>query len=229
MNLIDEVYACNPDVLLMDLTPDLNLGVLVELQRHIPSSRIVLWVRGMATELAYQAIEHGVRGILRKTQSPEILLKCLRMVADGGLWFEETLKTSFTSMRTVSLTRREGQLVSLLSQGLKKQGNRRHSLYLRGHCKGLPLPPVPQVGRQGPVRTGPVRLEEYARGRDGRGGSAAGFGAASEKRWQTVAMAALPGHGEAAGEGAGSGRSIGMMGRRDFPAAQREVGGGCSR
>ena len=121
MNLIDEVYACNPDVLLMDLTPDLNLGVLVELQRHIPNSRIVLWVRAMATELAYQAIEHGVRGIMRKTQSPEILLKCLRMVADGGLWFEETLKTSLTGMRTVSLTRREGQLVSLLSQGLKNK------------------------------------------------------------------------------------------------------------
>jgi DNA-binding NarL/FixJ family response regulator len=121
MNLIDEVYACNPDVLLMDLTPELNLGVLVELQRHIPSSRIVLWVRAMSTELAYQAIEHGVRGILRKTHPPEVLLKCLQMVADGGLWFEETLKTSFTSMRTVSLTRREGQLVSLLSQGLKNK------------------------------------------------------------------------------------------------------------
>jgi DNA-binding CsgD family transcriptional regulator len=43
------------------------------------------------------------------------------MVAEGGLWFEETLKTSFTSMRTVSLTRRESQLVSLLSQGLKNK------------------------------------------------------------------------------------------------------------
>ncbi len=121
LNLIDEVHTTSPDVLLMDLTPDLNLGVLVELQRHIPSSRIVLWVRVMSTELAYQAIEHGVRGILRKTQSPEVLLKCLRMVADGGLWFEETLKTSFTSMRTISLTRRESQLVSLLSQGLKNK------------------------------------------------------------------------------------------------------------
>jgi DNA-binding NarL/FixJ family response regulator len=121
LNLIEEVHTTSPDVLLMDLTPDLNLGVLVELQRHIPSSRIVLWVRVMSTELAYQAIEHGVRGILRKTQSPEVLLKCLRMVADGGLWFEETLKTSFTSMRTISLTRRESQLVSLLSQGLKNK------------------------------------------------------------------------------------------------------------
>jgi two-component system, NarL family, nitrate/nitrite response regulator NarL len=121
MNLVQEVHSAQADVLLMDLTPELNLGVLVELQRHIPNSRIVLWVRVMSTELAYQAIEHGVRGILRKTQSPEVLIKCLRMVADGGLWFEETLKTSFTSMRTISLTRRESQLVSLLSQGLKNK------------------------------------------------------------------------------------------------------------
>jgi DNA-binding CsgD family transcriptional regulator len=43
------------------------------------------------------------------------------MVAEGGLWFEEALKASFTTMRTISLTRRESQLVSLLSQGLKNK------------------------------------------------------------------------------------------------------------
>jgi DNA-binding NarL/FixJ family response regulator len=91
------------------------------MQRQVPSARIVLWVRNISTELAYQAMEHGVRGILRRTQATDTFPKCLRMVAEGGLWFEETLKTSFTSMRTVSLTRRESQLVSLLSQGLKNK------------------------------------------------------------------------------------------------------------
>jgi two-component system nitrate/nitrite response regulator NarL len=120
-DLAGEIQATSPDVLLMDLTPDLTFGVLLDLQRRFPGSRIVLWVRTISTELAYQSIEHGVRGILRKTHSPDVLLKCLQMVADGGLWFEETLKASFTSMRTVSLTRRESQLVGLLSQGLKNK------------------------------------------------------------------------------------------------------------
>ena len=110
-----------PDVLLMDLMPDLTFGVLVDLQRRFPGAKVVLWVRSISTELAYQAIEHGVRGILRKTLSPETLIKCLQMVAEGGLWFEEALKSNFLSVRTVALTRRESQLVSLLSQGLKNK------------------------------------------------------------------------------------------------------------
>ena len=59
------------------------------------------------------------RDMLGLATNPIPVKAAMRMVAEGGLWFEETLKTSFTSMRTVSLTRRESQLVSLLSQGLK--------------------------------------------------------------------------------------------------------------
>ncbi len=120
-SLVEEARANQPDLLLLDLAPDLTFGVLLEIQRQLAGTRIVLWVRSISTELAYQSIEHGVRGILRRTHPPEVLLKCLQMVADGGLWFEETLKASFTSMRTISLTRRESQLVSLLSQGLKNK------------------------------------------------------------------------------------------------------------
>ncbi len=121
VNLVHEVLTTHPDMLLLDLTPDLSFSFLIEMQRRAPETRIVLWARSISTELAYQAIEHGVRGILRRTHPPEIALKCLRMVAEGGLWFEETLKSSFTTMRAVSLTRREGQLVSLLAQGLKNK------------------------------------------------------------------------------------------------------------
>jgi DNA-binding NarL/FixJ family response regulator len=119
--LVSALQTTDADVVLMDFTPDLSFNLLLEMQRLVPSTRIVLWVRSISTELAYQAMEHGVRGILKRTHPSVTFLKCLRMVAEGGLWFEETLKTSFTSMRTVSLTRRESQLVCLLSQGLKNK------------------------------------------------------------------------------------------------------------
>ena len=119
--LASQVRTTNPDVVLMDFTPDLSFNLLLELQKLVPNTRIVLWVRSISTELAYQAMEHGVRGILKRTQTLETLLKCLRLVAEGGHWYEETLKTSFTTMRTVALTRRESQLVALLSQGLKNK------------------------------------------------------------------------------------------------------------
>jgi len=121
VTLAEEARARRPDLLLVDLAPELSFGTLLELQRQLAGVRIVLWVRSISTEMAYQAIEHGVRGILRRTQPPEVLLKCLQMVADGGLWFEETLKANFNSMRAISLTRRESQLVSLLAQGLKNK------------------------------------------------------------------------------------------------------------
>lgn len=119
--LFHELETGQPDVLLMDLTPDLTFSVLIEVQRRSPNCKSVLWVRSISTELAYQAIEHGVRGIVRRTHPPETLTKCLRLVAEGGLWFEEALKASFHTVRTVSLTKRESQLVSLLAQGLKNK------------------------------------------------------------------------------------------------------------
>ena len=119
--LAAEVQRAQPEIVLVDFTPDLSFSLLVELQKLVPGTRIVLWVRSISTELAYQALEHGVKGVLKRTQPIETLLKCLRVVAEGGMWFDETLKTSFNSMRAVSLTRRESQLVSLLAQGLKNK------------------------------------------------------------------------------------------------------------
>jgi DNA-binding NarL/FixJ family response regulator len=63
----------------------------------------------------------GVRGIVRKTLPAETLIECLRKVHQGELWFEKSLTDSMLSARKVTLTRREGQLVTLLSQGLKNK------------------------------------------------------------------------------------------------------------
>lgn len=110
-----------PDVLLIDLTPDVTFGLLTQLRRELPQCRIVLWVRTISTELAYQAMELGIRGILRKTLSADLLIKCLAKVSEGELWFDKGLTASFLSARMVTLTKRESQLVSLLSQGLKNK------------------------------------------------------------------------------------------------------------
>jgi two-component system nitrate/nitrite response regulator NarL len=115
------LQAGSPHVLLIDLTPEITFGILTRLQRELPECRIVLWVRAISTELAYQAMELGVRGVLRKTLPAELLIKCLTKVAEGELWFDKTLTASFLSAKMVALTRRESQLVSLLSQGLKNK------------------------------------------------------------------------------------------------------------
>lgn len=110
-----------PDILLVDLTAGITFGVLSGLHEVASHAKIVLWVHSISTELALQAMSLGVRGILRKTLPVDTLMRCLTRVNDGELWFEKALTDSIMSARRYSLTRREGQLVSLLSQGLKNK------------------------------------------------------------------------------------------------------------
>jgi DNA-binding NarL/FixJ family response regulator len=119
--IISKLEVLKPDVLLIDLTPEVTFGVLTELRHAIPECSIVLWVRSISKELAYQAMEIGVRGILRKTSPQDIMIKCLQKVAEGDLWFEKTLTASFLGSKAVTLTKRERQLVNLLAQGLKNK------------------------------------------------------------------------------------------------------------
>jgi DNA-binding NarL/FixJ family response regulator len=120
-NLMERLDAGKPDLLLMDLTSDVAYSLLAELRAQIPECRIVLWTRNISTELAFQAMELGIRGILSKVLAIPMLVDCLESVRDGGVWFDKTLATSFQSAKAVALTKRESQLVTLLSQGLKNK------------------------------------------------------------------------------------------------------------
>ncbi|MGB9606479.1 MAG: response regulator transcription factor, partial [Bryobacteraceae bacterium] len=109
------------DIAVIDLVPELTFSRLAQFRREAPECRFVLWTRAISTELAYQVMELGVRGILKKTLPPELVVKCLMKVAEGELWFDKSLTASFLTARTVTLTNRESQLVMLLAQGLKNK------------------------------------------------------------------------------------------------------------
>src|ERR1051325_4547920 len=119
--VIDQVAHGGPDLVLMDLTHEITFAVLSEMKHSMQTTKIVLWVNTISTELAFQAMGLGVRGILRKTLPTDLQVKCLQKVQAGELWFEKALTDSFLCARRVALTQREGQLVSLLSQGLKNK------------------------------------------------------------------------------------------------------------
>ena len=120
-NLRSQMELHQPDLLLVDLSAGITFGVLSGLHEVASKARIILWVHTISTEMALQAMSLGVRGVLRKTLPTETLLRCLTRVNEGELWFEKALTDSIMSARRYSLTRREGQLVSLLSQGLKNK------------------------------------------------------------------------------------------------------------
>jgi DNA-binding NarL/FixJ family response regulator len=119
--LLASVTASQPDLLFLDLTSDFTLDFLSSIHRCAPAAKIVLWVHFISTEMALQAMGLGVRGILSKTLPPEVLATGLRKIYGGELWFEKALTDSILTARRYTLTRREGQIVSLVAQGLKNK------------------------------------------------------------------------------------------------------------
>jgi DNA-binding NarL/FixJ family response regulator len=115
------VETHEPELVLLDRTSERTFGQLAELKSRRPACKIVLWVHSISKELAFQAMSLGVRGILRKTLASDLLIKCLQKVLNGELWFEKALTDSFLTAETVALTEREGQLVTLLAQGLRNK------------------------------------------------------------------------------------------------------------
>ena len=120
-HLQESLLAKQPDILFLDLTPDFTLEFLTTIHKAAKQARIVLWVHFISTEMALQAMGLGVRGILSKTLPPDMLLSGLRKVHQGELSFEKALTDSILTARRYTLTRREGQIVTLVAQGLKNK------------------------------------------------------------------------------------------------------------
>jgi DNA-binding NarL/FixJ family response regulator len=119
--LLESLAIQQPDLLFLDLTTDFTLDFLSSVHRSAPGAKIVLWVHFISTEMALQAMGLGVRGILSKALQPEVLVTGLKKIHGGELWFEKALTDSILTARRYTLTRREGQIVSLVAQGLKNK------------------------------------------------------------------------------------------------------------
>ncbi|MCU1262189.1 MAG: two component transcriptional regulator, LuxR family [Bryobacterales bacterium] len=119
--LMDRVSERQPDLLFLDLTPDFTLEFLTAVHKTVKSAKIVLWVHFISTEMALQAMGVGVRGIISKTLTPDVVITSLRKIHEGELWFEKALTDSILTARRYTLTRREGQIVTLVAQGLKNK------------------------------------------------------------------------------------------------------------
>ena len=119
--LFSQVASRKPNVILLSVDASVDWTLLDQLRREHPDARIVLWMHDASPEAAYQAIECGIRGILRKNLPSELILKCVRKVYAGEMWFEKALTQSFLSGRPIKVSRREGELITLVSQGLKNK------------------------------------------------------------------------------------------------------------
>jgi two-component system nitrate/nitrite response regulator NarL len=111
----------NPDLAVLDLTPEVTSNALHELRNLVPKCKLILWTDTIDGDFALQALTIGVRGVLRKTLPLDAHRQCLIKVSSGELWFEKSLTDSFRAIRHVPLSPRESQLVTMLTRGLKNK------------------------------------------------------------------------------------------------------------
>jgi len=119
--LLPQISARRPDVVLLEADEGINTELYTHLRRQLPDTNIAVWVYEITPEQAYLAIECGVRGILRKRVSPGAIVECISQVARGELWIEKTLSEAFASGQTVRISNRERELIALITQGLKNK------------------------------------------------------------------------------------------------------------
>ena len=118
---IDIARSMQPDIIVLDMNSEFDLGFLRAIKRQSPESKAVLWIESISTELAFQAFNLGVIGILNKTLTPEEFLGALRAVSQGNIRIEPELMDAIIMAKTVKLTKRESELVMLVAQGLKNK------------------------------------------------------------------------------------------------------------
>lgn len=113
--------ASPPALVLIDVGSGITLDFLRGLRALAPDAGFILWVDAISPEFVRQAIGSGVLGVLRKDASTDLGIQCLSCVASGQLWLESEMSQRLLASKTVKLSPRERQLVSLLTQGLRNK------------------------------------------------------------------------------------------------------------
>jgi DNA-binding NarL/FixJ family response regulator len=110
------------DVILLSFHTSLRAEVVSELRRRHPESKIALSVERVSLEMAYEALECGVRGIFSKTLPPAMLAEALGRVAEGEIYFQCPATASvFHRQKRLLLTARERELMRLVGEGMKNK------------------------------------------------------------------------------------------------------------
>lgn len=124
----------SPDVILLDLDLGIERGLdfVPELLRRFSPSRILVLTAIPDTRQHLAAVSAGASGVVIKEQAPEVLLKAIEGTHAGEAWLAQSLMAAVLGKLTETqnkvpdpeaekiarLTRRETEIVSLVSEGL---------------------------------------------------------------------------------------------------------------
>jgi DNA-binding NarL/FixJ family response regulator len=121
-----EAFRQTPvDIVLIDQSAGLGsiLSFVTALRTASSETQPVLWITELADADAVRAVRAGIRGILPRAAAVPVLLQCLREVAQGKLWVEDSGQVLGLLSRKQSsrLTHRELEVARLVCQGLRNK------------------------------------------------------------------------------------------------------------
>jgi DNA-binding NarL/FixJ family response regulator len=77
------------DVLLFDTQISPNPAEAIsEILKRVPSIKIIVLASEMAEDQTVEMVRRGIRGLLTRAVAPELLVKCVRKVAQGETWLD---------------------------------------------------------------------------------------------------------------------------------------------
>jgi len=126
---VDWIGPGGPDVLLVDKAFGIQaiLDWLLQLRPAMESGgrpSVVIWGVSVSEAEALRFLQAGARGILRKTAPVPVVLACLRTVAAGRSWMEDSVFRDLSRSERYprsELTTREQQVLELVEQGFKNK------------------------------------------------------------------------------------------------------------
>jgi two-component system, NarL family, nitrate/nitrite response regulator NarL len=132
------IISSRPDIVLLEYDPEngFSVEVFTELNKAWDQARMMLVTGSTDRQVHLQAVQHGVLGIVSKTQPPEVLIKAIRKVFNGEVWVEHSLianlvTRSFHDQTTSTvdpetecigqLSERERVIIQFIGRGLKNK------------------------------------------------------------------------------------------------------------
>ena len=133
-DLFDALQRFSPKVIL--LQGKLIVGAvdtISELISQVPKLKIIVQLSQNDQVTAVELLRRGVRGIVPRSISPDLLVKCVRRVAAGEIWIDNqsinlvieafrSQKDALTSLRTrPRLSPRELTVITYVTQGMRNK------------------------------------------------------------------------------------------------------------
>ena len=113
------------DLVLIDQSAGMStiLRFVTALRTASLETQPILWIAELADADALRAVRAGIRGILPRKAAVSVLLQCLREVAQGKLWVEDSGQVLglLSPKQSSRLTHRELEVARLVCQGLRNK------------------------------------------------------------------------------------------------------------